>query len=165
MQSSGEQPLIVDVRATDAGSEVTVSGEVDLSTGSTFRDALTEAANGPGHSVVVNLDGVTFMDSTGLRALSERWTGATGKRWSLSGVSAPVRRIIEMTGMSDVFEIDSTDPGAKLAEARAEYEAALERNREAIREGQHPPVGTGALLVLERRIAAAELRLRRHNPG
>lgn len=161
MASAPEAPLVVQVGETDVGLEVIAIGELDLSTVDLFRSALTDAVNGPGNKIQVNLAGVTFIDSTGLRALMERWTGATGHRWSLSGLSGSVRRIIEMTGVADVFDLDSGDAATALEAARAEYDDAIARNRAAVRAGQHPPVGTGALLVLDRRVSAAELRLRR----
>jgi anti-sigma B factor antagonist len=56
--------------STDAGSTVRLSGELDISTANGLERVLTElgAPGGPAR-IVVDLSGLQFMDSTGLRLL------------------------------------------------------------------------------------------------
>ena len=60
---------------------VRVYGELDLAAAEPFRGELSEAVSGAaGTTFLVDLSGVTFMDSSGLRALLkalERTTGRT----------------------------------------------------------------------------------------
>jgi anti-sigma B factor antagonist len=87
---------------------LSVSGEVDIQT-SPILDEHVERVLGQGaSSMVVDLGGVTFLDSTGLSVLI-----AGLKRCQDAGgtmrVTSPrpnVRRVFEVTGLTDVFQID-----------------------------------------------------------
>jgi anti-sigma B factor antagonist len=49
---------------------LSVHGEIDLATAEPFEEQASEAVmDAPGSSVLLDLSGVTFMDSAGLRAL------------------------------------------------------------------------------------------------
>jgi anti-sigma B factor antagonist len=61
--------LSVDVRLCEQGVTVTVRGEVDVHTAPTLRARLHEVVSQREPRVVVHLDGVTFLDSTGLGVL------------------------------------------------------------------------------------------------
>ena len=58
-----------------------VSGEIDLATVPSFRDHLTRIIAHPGATVLVDLDGVTALDDTGLGML----LGAAGRAREQSG--------------------------------------------------------------------------------
>src|SRR5690349_1166753 len=61
--------LKVDVRLSSSGVSVTVTGDLDLHTAPALRDRLAAVvAEGEPH-IEVHLDGVGFMDSTGLGVL------------------------------------------------------------------------------------------------
>ena len=69
-ETSVPEPLAfrVDSRDVQGASVVEVAGEVDAHTAPTVRDAV-EAAIVPGARVIVDLSGVSFLDSTGLGVL------------------------------------------------------------------------------------------------
>jgi anti-anti-sigma factor len=48
---------------------LTLEGDVDLASGQAVRDAVCESLDAGAHEVVLDLAGVTFLDSTGLNAL------------------------------------------------------------------------------------------------
>lgn len=78
---------------------VTVSGEVDLSNVERFRAALDR----PGPSLVVDLAGVTYIDSAGMAALFERATrGRLEVHCQSESVVAP---LIDITRLCDVAVI------------------------------------------------------------
>ena len=91
-----------------------VEGEVDLATADRFGSALMEVLDGHGE-LHVDLREVSFMDSTGLRALLE-----TRRRAEESGVvmrlamrpGGPVERLLDLAGVSDMFarSPDDVDP-------------------------------------------------------
>lgn len=84
---------------------VTLSGEFDISTASTLRHALYDDA--PASEVIGDLSDVTFMDSSGLRALLEvrAKLEADGRHLVLEGIPDQVRRLFEVAGITDLFEI------------------------------------------------------------
>jgi len=66
----GELPqLDVDVASTAYGALVEIAGELDIATVSRVNDALGAEPAASAVAVVVDLTGVTFIDSTGLAAL------------------------------------------------------------------------------------------------
>jgi anti-sigma B factor antagonist len=91
------------------GNRVVVApqGEIDLSTNDTFRKAIDEAfINGPA-DLVIDLNGVTFIDSTGLGALIGARRRAHAFRGSLVVVcdTHVVLRVLRITGLDRVFTI------------------------------------------------------------
>jgi anti-anti-sigma factor len=77
------------------------------------RAGLSEPLDGPEETILFDLCGITFADSTGLRLLIDvkRQAQARGKRLILSCVSAPVLRLIVMTGLTSWFEyLDGHEP-------------------------------------------------------
>ncbi len=79
---------------------VTVSGEVDIVAGSPLEEALA----GAGEHLVVDLSGVTFMDSTGINALLH----AQRRHGQVAIVCPPsqhVRRLLELTGAGRVVKL------------------------------------------------------------
>lgn len=85
-----------------------VTGEIDMSTGQAFRDALDHAVE-RSHDVVVDLAGVSFMDSTGLNALirgaqqAQRLAGTVRVR----SPRPAVRRVLDITGAAQIIAIEA----------------------------------------------------------
>lgn len=85
---------------------VTVSGEIDLGTASVLSAALDQLA--PDQDVVVDCAAVEFIDSTGLHLIvtqSQRMSDAGGSL-RLRHTSFPVRHVVEITGLIQLFETD-----------------------------------------------------------
>ena len=61
--------LGLDVRRVDEHSVVDVKGEIDVYTAPKLREKLIELVSEGSYDVVVNLEGVDFLDSTGLGVL------------------------------------------------------------------------------------------------
>jgi anti-anti-sigma factor len=55
---------------------------------------------------VVDLEGVTFMDSTGLTALMDAWleSGRDGWTFSVRAASPAVRRVVELAGVERLLD-------------------------------------------------------------
>jgi anti-anti-sigma factor len=83
-----------------------VAGEVDVATSDAFEDAVTGAVTAPAVThVVVDLTGVGFCDSTGIKALVCAWRAANERRVTLhiSNPQPMVRRVLEVTGVLDLM--------------------------------------------------------------
>ena len=61
--------LRVHGRIDGAAARFTLEGDVDLSSGQAVRDAVCEALDEGAREIVLDLSGVSFLDSTGLNAL------------------------------------------------------------------------------------------------
>jgi anti-anti-sigma factor len=97
---SGE---ILSIELEQDGEAVVIkpSGELDISTASVLDAALREAMDRGRSEVIVDLGGLSFIDSTGLRLLvvtAER-ARAAGNRLRLLRGSEPVERMLEVSGL------------------------------------------------------------------
>lgn len=82
------------------------AGEIDMATVDVLVKELHEAVTAAGVSrVEVDFGGVTFCDSSGIAALDEAYGGAQrrGVTLRLVNLQPPVSRVLELTGLLDVF--------------------------------------------------------------
>jgi anti-anti-sigma factor len=89
---------------TEAGATVvTVSGELDLTTGGTLEEQLQQLRNAEAQLVIVDLRGVEFMDSTGLSVLvrAHQRAAEAGHRFALVNGGSQVRRLLDITGITE----------------------------------------------------------------
>jgi anti-anti-sigma factor len=95
----------------------TVSGEMDAATAPTLAAALESAASLRPQFILMDLSGVTFMDSTGIRLLldADQQARAMMARLRICGASRAVRRPLELTGTLELLEIHET-PADALAD-------------------------------------------------
>jgi anti-anti-sigma factor len=84
---------------------VTISGEVDLSVADRVEDAISDGGGAP--VVVVDLTEVTFIDSTGLRALVTGRQSLESEHRSMALVvgESPVARLLSLTALDQEFVI------------------------------------------------------------
>jgi anti-sigma B factor antagonist len=99
--------LDTDVRLGESGANVTVRGEIDVHTAPLLRQRLHEVLDQGEDRVVVHLDGVTFMDSTGLGVLvgAHKAQVATGRSFELVCSDPRLLRILRITGLHQVLTI------------------------------------------------------------
>ena len=100
----------VQIERPDAGDGVVVAvhGELDVEGAPSLRLALVEAiGEGPAPRVVVDLEGVDFIDSAGLGVLVGGLKRARSHDGDLVVVATgrSVTRVLELTGLTRVFEI------------------------------------------------------------
>src|SRR5918912_4014887 len=104
--------LGLDVRKVDSHSVVDVKGEIDVYTAPKLREKLIELVSDGSYDIVVNLEGVDFLDSTGLGVLVGALKRVKAHDGSLSLVCTQdkIPKIFKITGLTKVFEIhDSVD--------------------------------------------------------
>ena len=110
--------LAVEPAAIAGTPGLAVAGELDAATAPVLETALREALIDTTGTFVIDLDGLAFMDSTGVTALlrARSLLGREDRRLVLVCRPGPVRRVLELVGVADVFPA--------LA-SRAEAERAL----------------------------------------
>jgi anti-anti-sigma factor len=95
--------LSIDLTSADGVLVVTLRGEIDH----TVREQLTEAltpGGGTAARIVVDLSGVTFMDSSGVNVLVAAHHEVSAARgWlRIAGARDPVRRLLHMVALDQV---------------------------------------------------------------
>ena len=102
------QPQL-DVRTENSpdGPVIVVVGEIDPFTASTLDRALDAAQPTSGSRVVVDLAGVDFIDSAGLRRLlvAHRRFRAVSVEFVIRSPSAIVRRVLDITALDSLLTI------------------------------------------------------------
>jgi anti-sigma B factor antagonist len=99
--------LGLDVSKAGDYAVVDVKGEIDVYTAPKLREKLIELVSEGSHNVVVNLEGVDFLDSTGLGVL----VGALKRVKAHDGTLAlvctqdKILKIFKITGLTKVFPI------------------------------------------------------------
>lgn len=95
----------------DGATVVSVSGEVDVATAPALRDRLASVADGAdGRPVVVDLSGVTFIDSTGLGVLigARKRCEDDGCALRIVILEPRILKVFDITGLTELFSIHPT---------------------------------------------------------
>jgi anti-sigma B factor antagonist len=98
-------------------SVVVLRGELDLAAAPVLRARVDEAASG--RALVIDLEETTFIDSAVLKELlrARAELAARDVRLVLAAVPPPVRRLLDLTRTSELFD-DAPDVTQALARAR-----------------------------------------------
>ena len=91
----------LDIEPEREAVRVCPQGEVDLATTGEIREKCEEMSALGFRRVVLDLRGVTFVDSTGVRLALELWESSQAGAWEFAVIEgpAPVQRIFELTGV------------------------------------------------------------------
>ena len=91
------------------GSHVAVVGEIDAHTAPEVSTALSGLSGSD--DISLDLQDVTFIDSSGLRVIIEahKRADAEQRRLLISNPSKAVRRLIEVTGLGDHLHLPTVD--------------------------------------------------------
>ena len=99
--------LGLEVTERNGYSVLSVRGEVDVYTAPKFRERLIEMVSEGKHQIIVDLEGVDFLDSTGLGVL----VGGLKRLRSHNGdlllvcTQSRILKVFEITGLTKVFSI------------------------------------------------------------
>ena len=93
--------------ATDGITVIDVQGEIDISTAPRLRELLIDLVSTGSYQLVVNLDQVGFLDSTGLGVLVGARKRATEHEGALAIVCTRpnIVRLLDITGLDKVFPV------------------------------------------------------------
>ena len=91
----------------EAGHLIVITGELDIAATPELSTVLLIAAGAPGSLVVLDLARVDFIDSTGLGTLLRAGNEieSAGKRLRVVCAGGPVRRLLEMTNLTNRFSL------------------------------------------------------------
>lgn len=100
----------IDVSREGSCATVTVAGELELVQGDKLEAAVRRLLADV-ERVVVDLNGVTFMDSSGLGALIAVRQAAeeAGSGFALRSPTQAVTRVLELTSTASIFEVEAPE--------------------------------------------------------
>lgn len=108
--SDAPLPGQLTIDTTTDGDEVVLAlrGELDLTSAPVFERELVAAESSNPRRVVIDLSGLEFMDSTGLRALliARERAQENGHELALRRGPRQVQRVLELTKTLDAFEFE-----------------------------------------------------------
>ena len=101
-------PLNVQVEAHDDSVVLVLVGELDPHTAPSLRDHLTSAVGDTTTEVVLDVGGLTFIDSSGLRVIiaAHKDMEGRGGRLVLRSPTATTRRLLDITGLADHIVVE-----------------------------------------------------------
>ncbi len=110
--ATGEPMLSVELSIGDFDGQAVVAlrGESNLADTPDVASHLIAAVAACGPSVIVDLAGLEGIDYSGLSVLLRirKWTRQNGGDMPLAALQQPVRRVLEATGLIDVFSVYSS---------------------------------------------------------
>jgi anti-sigma B factor antagonist len=104
---SDAMQLRTDVSSLDGWTVVTVYGELDVASAPTLRERLIDLVSGGSHLLVLDLEGLDFLDSTGLGAIISALKRArtNGGDLRLVCTQSRIRRLFEITALDKAFPL------------------------------------------------------------
>jgi len=107
-QDAAPPPLSLRFSRNDGHVVIEVAGELDIATAPLLHERLADIIEAQGNlAVVLDLAGLTFIDSSGLTALvtAHKRLAAHGGRLNLTRPCPATRRAIEITGLHRVLTV------------------------------------------------------------
>jgi anti-sigma B factor antagonist len=101
-------PFRCETSFVDEHAILTVRGELDLATAPTLEREAMAALALPLEGLVLDFGGVTFLDSSGIAVLvtTRRAAVERGVTFALAEVSRTGRQTLELSGLSELFDLD-----------------------------------------------------------
>lgn len=107
--SSADTQFVVEGAPADPSIRLLVSGEIDVATSPRLRQILFGLIDSGSGRIDIDLSGVTFLDSSGLGVLVAARNRLRGQRrehaLAVRGVPDSIRRVFEITGLDDLFDL------------------------------------------------------------
>lgn len=113
--------LRVDSSSEADTAAITADGEIDLATVNTLRSAITKAMQSGVHHLTLDLDKVTYIDSSGLGTLigAHKRLASSGGTLTVRCSQARVLRLFTITGLDKVLTVTPTDTLASAGLGKA----------------------------------------------
>lgn len=91
-----------------------VRGEIDVASAQDFHASISDIIGGGPEVVIVDMSEVSFIDSTGLGVLvsAEKETREAGKDLRLVVTQPQIMKLLELTGLDEVFTVLSSTKDA-----------------------------------------------------
>jgi anti-sigma B factor antagonist len=102
------QQFSIDLTPAPGSLVVSVRGDLDAATAPRLRDALRDLRdNDPDRRVIVDVEGLTFIDSSGVYVLVQalKMLRSGGQRVTVSGASAGAHKVLDVCGLTSAFDL------------------------------------------------------------
>lgn len=101
---------------SDRWVSIAVQGEIDLASADELAQAIDEVFSAGSNNLVVDLNGSSFMDSTGLKTLvmADRRFSDDGRDFAIAVNGGPISRLIDLSGVDSSMRVVPT-PGDVLS--------------------------------------------------
>jgi anti-sigma B factor antagonist len=98
-----------------------LAGELDIASAPILEAAIEGLCENGTGTIVLDLSQLTFMDSTGLRAVlaADRLCNGNGHGLSLAGANGAVQRLFELTGVTGALRFETEDSGGDRSDPAA----------------------------------------------
>ena len=98
--------LVLTISQTGVGVEIAVTGELDLSTAGSLVDAAVTVVAGRPETLVLNLAGVAFCDSSGISGLVKirKLCDESGCGLRVANLSEQVATVLDISGVQDFLD-------------------------------------------------------------
>ncbi len=95
---------------------LSITGEIDLYNAPELKEAVQKLVDEKKYKIIVNLDGVSYIDSSGIGALISSFSNLKKYQGNLRicNVAGSVRKVFELTKLTSFFDMDDTE-GASIA--------------------------------------------------
>lgn len=102
------------VKKASNGVVISARGDVDLYSSPKLREAIVNSARGKVSPIVVNLEGVTYIDSSGVATLVEglQLSREYGGKLRLVNMSDRVCEVLRLARLDQIFDIHDTEEEA-----------------------------------------------------
>ncbi|RNL63327.1 anti-sigma factor antagonist [Nocardioides marmoriginsengisoli] len=109
--------LSLETRQVDGWTLVAVGGEIDVYTAPKLRDKITELVNAGQFQLIIDMEKVDFLDSTGLGVLVGGLKKIRAQDGTMSLICSQDRllKIFRITGLAKVFTIHADEAAALSA--------------------------------------------------
>lgn len=103
----------IDMNENEELIEVNVEGEIDAYTAPKLREAVFPLSEKENVKIVIDLSGVSYMDSTGLGVIVGVFKSVRTHKgeFKLIGLSERLKRLFDITGLADIIDINSKIEG------------------------------------------------------
>lgn len=100
--------LNIESQEQDKHYDVTVSGELDVATVPELEKVLVPIRQAGTHDIHVNLENLSYMDSTGLGLFvgTLKSLNQNNKELYILGVNNRIKRLFEITGLSELMHVN-----------------------------------------------------------
>lgn len=107
--------LTIDVVEDEDKTIVLLDGELDILTAPELKNKLLKIVSQDNHKLEVDLENVSYMDSTGIGVFINTYKNAqkTNSSLELTNLQDKVLRLFKITGIDELIDIKSTSRGGK----------------------------------------------------
>jgi len=119
--STSDHQLNISIETDNALTVITLEGQLTIGTSSEFNQKISQALSGNLVGLVFDASGLTFMDSSGLSGLIGVLRQARGRGIpvSFAGFTGAPRRVLDLTHMGLLMDLQETVEQAKAAVSKA----------------------------------------------